>query len=378
MNLANRDKFNDFSQIIISAVIFLAITLVIIRMDFGTSGLPKGTNILDSYLSFYSVKGVGIFPWDPLTDWGQPTPGFTGPTLIFPFIEILPLSVLIRALEFIMIFLSGFLTCVAFLKSGFKLVSSLLASTYYLLMTETSQFFDGHLGLMITFALFPMFVYLLYRLVRRPSFMYSILVALLLYLIFSLGDMGGFYMVILGSIPPFLYLLVNRIRERKYERSEWALLLYAPVIFIFFSLTWLIPYLFGIHPEYTTTIITHISSFRNTDGILPQFSFSGFISDISYTLFYLRHGNYSIFPDSLYPVYLSLPILLGYYAVKERRIKLIFILLYSLFFAVIATGPIIPVVSSFNYLIYNFVPLFDYIPAVFRWDYFTVLGYTYL
>lgn len=360
------------------AAYFLAVALLILRFDFGFHGFPKGTNTLDTYLTFFYAKKYGFFPWFPLTDWGQPFPGFTGPTILYPFELILPISFLIRTTEFVSLFVSGFSSFIVLKRITSSKCSAFIASNYYLLMGETSQFFDGHLNFMVTVAITPLFIYSFDRLLRKPSAKWSISVSFLFYLLFSIGDIGGFYMIFIASIPVFLFLLIQRLGEKMYSVKEVLLIFSSAAIFFVLSLSWLMPFISGARPEYTTNITTHVIPFAKASGTSILYSFTGFISDNSYTYFYLHNFTYSILPASFYFVYASIPLFILYYVATHRTLKFSLVAFYSLIFALLATGNTLPLVSVGIGAVYNHVPLFDYIPAIFRWDYFTVLGYTYL
>ncbi len=373
------NKFLNNKITLFVALYFGLLVIFIIRLNFGLRGYPQGTNILDTYMEFYFQKTYGIFPWDPLTDWGQPVGGFTGPTLIYPLLYILPISVLIRLFEATLLFASGFLTYYALERTGFSPLSSALSATFYMLMVETSQFFDGHSYLMVTYAFFPIFLFLLYNLIQRPNPKYSIGTAFIFYVIFSLGALDGFYTAFIGTIPFFLFFLIRRVRNEKYKAIEWVELFLAPILFVILSLTWIWPYISGIRPEFTTNITVNIIPFSQTGSISPLYSFSGFIADISYTYFYLHNFTYSFLSGYYYAIFLCLPILFVMYVFRHRSDRLsIFVLIYSFFFAVIATGDIVPVLSGFNYLLYAYIPFFNLNPSLFRWDFLTVIGYTYL
>ena len=361
------------------AIYFLGLVLFIIRLNFGISGLPKGTNILGTFLSFYFVKHYGFFPWYPLIDWGQPVGGFTGPTILVPLIYFLPISILIRVLEASLLFVSGFTTFYVLRKTKFTALSSIVGSTYYLLMTETSQFFDGHFALMVTYALFPLFLYYLYRSIEDNRIWYSVLTGFTFYLIFSLGALDGTYTIFVGTIPIFLFLIVKRIKRKRYSIKDWYKLSLSPILFLLLSLTWLIPYVYGIRPQFTTNIIVNVLPFSQTGGIAPLYAFSGFIADISYTLYYLHSFTYSFVTGIWYGLFLVLPFMFLLFILRKKiRRSAALVLIYSFFFAIVATGDTVPIFSTLNYLLYSYFPLFNLNPSLFRWDFLTIAGYTFL
>ena len=360
-------------------ILYVLISLIIIRLDFGNHQYPGGTNILDTFMTFYNYKVNYITPLYTLTDWGQPFPGFTGPTLLLPLIEYFPITPLIRILEFLFLFSSGLIVYLIAKIFTHNNVSAFISGLYYMLLTETSQFFEGHFAMMITFALYPLFLYFLYRLLNKPNIKYALLAPFILYLLFSIGDIGGFYMIVVATIPLAVYFLYKRMNTKHYSKKEVAFIFYSLIIFILLTLSWSLPYFIGARPEFTTNITTGVLPFNLTSGELPFYSFAGFVADSSYTYFYLHSLTYSPFDGPAYSIYLLLPIILYIYALKySKRKELKLAIIYSIFFSIIATGPWIPGLSIFVELIYNYVPLFNYIPALFRWDYFTVLSYTYV
>lgn len=378
-NLKLKESLNIHRFSILAALYFAAIVLIISRLDFGFAGYPEGTNILDSYLVFYHYRTQGIFPWYSLTDWGQPFPGFTGPTLLNLIADLIPISVALRIIEMVSIFLSGFLMYFILGKVIKRQVPALLAGTYYMLMTETPQFFDGHLGLMITFALVPVFYYFLYNLVFSPSIKNSVLSAITLYLLLSVGDIGAFYMLCIAALPPLLYLLARKIRNSGINRRDISCYGLSTALFFTLILTWIVPYLYGARPQFTTNITANILSFGKVAGVLPLYSFSGLVGDVSYTTFYLQNPTYSIFSAPYYAIYLAVPVLLFvYFVFFKKKIEMILLLLYSFLFALISTAALVPGISGFNEFLYLHVPLFNYIPALFRWNFFTILIYSFL
>ena len=375
----HRNKTRQALGYLLPIAIYILISLIIIRLDFGNRQYPGGTNILDTFMTFYNYKINYITPLYTLSDWGQPFPGFTGPTLLLPLIEYFPITPLIRILEFIFLFSSGIIVYSIVKNVTRNSVSALISGLYYLLLTETSQFFEGHFAMMFTFAFYPLFLYFFYKLLNKPDIKYSLLAPFVLYLLFSIGDIGGFYMIVVATIPFALYFLYERMKTNYYSKKEVALLFYSVTIFILLTLSWSLPYFLGAKPEFTTNITTGVLPFKLTSGELPFYSFSGFIADSSYTYFYLHSLTYSPFNGLAYSIYLFLPIILYIYAFKySKRRELKLVIIYSIFFSIIATGPWVPGLSLFVELIYNYIPLFNYIPALFRWDYFTVLSYTYV
>ena len=362
---------------ILSVFGYVFIGLILIRLNFSPSGLPLGTNILGSFMGFVFNRRFGLTTWTPVTDWGQPLPGFMGPTLLYALSLLINPTTLIRLTEFFSFSTAGITAYYLFFKLVNRPGPSFVSGLYYMLMTETGQFFDGHLPLMITFSLLPLFFYILYYAFNKPTIMRFIILAILLYLLTSIGDLGGLYIVLFYAIPFAVYLIFKRFASGKnYSIYEVLSILIGALMFLSFVLTWFIPYMLGVRPEYTTNITTNIIGFYATAGVSPALSFIGFIADNSYTLFALHHTTYELFPGTFIVIYFALPIILLFYVIKKRNKALWLLYAVASFSFLISTGAVIPILSFFNQFLYDYIPFFDSIPALFRYTVFTVFAYS--
>ena len=327
-------------------------------------------------MGFVFDRRFGLSAWTPITDWGQPLPGFMGPSLFYGLSLLINPTTLIRLIEFFTFSTAGitaYYVCFKLVKrSGPSYVSGL----YYMLMTETSQFFDGHLPLMITFSIMPLFFYSVYLAFNRPNIKLFISLAILLYILTSIGDLGGLYMVLFFALPFSIYLIARRTLEKKYSWYEVGSIAIGALLFLGLILTWLIPYSLGVRPEYTTNITSNIVGFNATGGISFALSFIGFIGDNSYTLFALHHDTYALFHGPLIFIYFILPMVILFYVIKKHNRTLYLIYFVAILSSIISTGNFYPGISSFNYFLYEYVPFFDSIPALFRYTVFTVFAYS--
>ena len=311
-----------------------------------------------------------------LTDWGQPLPGFMGPTILYELSLLINPTTLIRIIEFITFSIAGitaYFLCFKLVKrSGPALVSGL----YYMLMTETGQFFDGHLPLMITFSIMPLFFYSVYIAFSKPNTKTFSILAILLYILTSIGDLGGLYMVLFFAVPFTIFLIIKRLIKKKYSLYEIESITIGALLFIGLILTWLIPYALGVRPEYTTNITSNLVGFGSTGGISFALSFIGFIGDNSYTLFALHNDTYALFQGPFIFIYFLLPTIILLYVVKKNNRSLWLLYFVAIISCIISTGNFYPGLSTFNYSLYEYVPLFNSIPALFRYTVFTVFSYS--
>lgn len=362
---------------LIVLLVYVVIDLLIFRMDFGQAGFPLGDNSLDFYSYLYFIKRFGLSMWYPLTDWGQPFPGFTGPTVLMP-LSYLNLTISIRLIEFVSILLSGFLSFMVLKRLSSNTIGAFAGSFYYMIAMETSQFFDGHVPAMISLALFPFFFYLVRATASAPTISNASLTGAMLYLLSSIGDIGILYMILLFTIPAAVILFIVRYTRQTYNIEEFCNIGFGLAIFILLMLTWLIPYALGARPEYTTNITTTVLDFNLTSGTNIVLALTGFIGDNSYIHYGYGQLTYSLVPSNAYWIYLILPISFAIYVYFKKRWKLTLFLGSGFLSAIIATGNSYPVLNVFNGIIYSNVPYFNYIPALFRWNFYLVFVYSVL
>lgn len=363
-------------------LIYFITSLLAFRFNFGSNGLPAGTNSLGTYADVLYTKKHLLDTWFSMTDWGQSLPGFTGPTVLYPFALLLNPTVFVRVTEFVAFLSAGLSMYLVALKVIRSQIAAFTSGFYYLLTAQTGQFFEGHLGLLIVFAFLPVFYYFIHLSIRKPGFTSLTVLAVILYAMASLGDLGGVYFALVVAVPVAVYLFIKRFNEVGfYSRREFMFILYGSLLFTGLMFTWLLPYLQGMKPEYTTSITSTFISFRNASGISPVYSIVGFVGDNSYILFGFHRVTYSIFQGSLWylsSVYYVIPVILAVYVIIKRRMIVSLIFAASILAVVVSSANTIPGLWYFNYFLYEYVPLFNTVPALFRWTIFTVLGYSFI
>lgn len=363
---------------LLSLAVFVAIAAAATRLDLNPQGFPSGTNALDTYLAFMELRRIGPSVWYPLTDWGQPYPGFPGVNVLYPLVLTTSPTAAIRTIEFACIALSGvsaFDVCRRFTTG---LIPPLAAGSYYLFAAETGQFFEGHIPLVISYALAPWFFYGAYVLFRRPSFSSAVGMAGLLYVLSSAGELGGLYMILFFSILIGFTALASRLFQHPYSRKEIGFLLFAIALTVVLFLPFLLTYAGGVRPEYTTTITSPTLAFQGTSG--SQFSYAtlGFIADNSYTYYGLHSFDYSLLPLPWIAIFYAIPALVLLYVIFVGPWQARFLFYAGVLAMAFSTGNNYPLLSGANALVYDQVPFFDSSPALFRWVYFTTVAYTFL
>ncbi|MEM0134409.1 MAG: hypothetical protein QXU18_04170 [Thermoplasmatales archaeon] len=353
---------------------YIILLLFVFRTDFGNSAnFPMGTNALDTYISNYSLKRFGIISWYPLTDWGQPVINVS--TLLDPFILLVPETIFIRSLEFICFALSYVSMYIFSYHLTKSKLGAFVASVFYSLGVETSQFFEGHLGLMISFALFPLIILSIYSTVKKPNLKNAIILGILAYLLFSIGDIGGFYMIAIIALFEIIVLEAFNIMKRVKLVASLKYLTVGAFIFILTNFAWLFTYLSGNRPQFTTNITVKISPFSQVSGVPIKLGITGFIADNTFTTIALHNIDYSFLSGNFYLLFFTIPaivVIYGYFT-KNKRLKLF--ILTALVSILISTGSQYPGISQFNYVLYTYFPLFNYIPALYRWNFYTDFVY---
>ncbi len=340
---------------------------------------PEGTNVLDSSLQFWYLAHHPTSMWlSPYTDWGQPFPGFTGPTLLTPAILWIDPSTLPRIVEAASFLAAGLSTFAVVRRLNGTPLASFVAGFYYMFMAETSQFFEGHVPAMISLALAPAFFYATFRLFESPSYRRAITSAFLLYLLVSIGDVGILYFLLFFAIPAGIYAAVRRNIRQIYARRELLPLAVGAVIFTTLVLSWALPYALGARPLYTTNITVNILPFGQTTGENAVLAFAGYVADNSFIHF--TYNSLYYWPGGLaaLPIFALLPVALTLYTILSRRPNEILALGSAFVALVFATGHIYPGFSTFNLMFFDYVPYFNAIPAVFRWVEYTILVYAFL
>lgn len=357
---------------------YAALAAIVFRNGgFGNSGvLPAGTNALNAWLSAWYFGHQPFAMWlYPFTDWGQPVPGFTGPTLFTTLAGAIAPTVLIRGTEIVSLIGAGCSMMWAGRRIGGSPIASGIAGGYYAVFAETSQLFEGHVPAMISVAIAPAFFVALWQLLDAPRLSWGIGTAVLLYLLISIGDLGMLYFYLFFAIPMAAYAVGRRFWHRRYRLGEWATLGASGALLLFLSFSWLYPFIEGARAQYTTNITAGVLPFAATSGENAAYAFTGYIQDDSYIHFTYHQMFYAAGGTSLLPVFLLLPIGLGVYALYSRNRYRRLMYASGLVAVAFSTGHLYPGVSLVNGWLYDHVPFFDAIPALFRWVEYTILVY---
>lgn len=359
-------------------MIYIIIAFIVLKFDFNSSNFPMGTNILNSYVSFFLTKNYGLSTWYPYSDWGGPSI-FIQPTIFYFFILNLPIPLLIRIIELFSWILSGFSMFYVVSKFSKYSYAAFVSGLYYMLMIQTSQFFEGHLFIMTSFALVPLFYYLIYKLFLKPTLYLSLLLAFLLYLLSSIGDLGILYMILFFAIPEAVAIAIMRNLKSLYSSKEFLTIITGLITFIASLLTWIIPYFFGVRQYYTTNINVNILNYFSASGISPLYVLSGFFGDNSYIYFDYGKYAYSLIPGYYYFIFAIFGIALLYYGIRSKTIIFRFLAISALFDIILATGTYFGAqYNILDYALYYYFPFFSSIPALFRWGFFIVFAYSIL
>jgi hypothetical protein len=368
--LGNKNK-------IFALIFYFIISLIVFRFNFGSvSNFPMGTNALDSYIVIYNLKKYGLDTWFPLTDWGIPNIPSLSP--ILPIELFIPATIFIRSFEYVSFLLAGM--AMYFLSRRFvkNEIAAISAGLFYMIAIETSQFFEGHTGLMLSFAIFPVAFLSIYDIIKKPNVKNAIIVALLFYILFAAGDLGAFYMIVVVSIFEFICLEVRNIIKKDWGISRLKFLILSAFLFVVFNAAWIFQYIFGNRPQFTTNVTTVIAPFNQVVGQPIFYSLVGFIEDNSYSYYFLHNYEYSFIHGYYYLIFLILPLLIFTYVAAKRNMPLILLSISSIPAIIISTGNLYLGLSFFNEFLYSHFPLFNYIPALYRWNFYTDFVYSFI
>jgi hypothetical protein len=345
----------------------------------GAGDLPEGTNALNASLTFsflrHQPSGLWLYPF---TDWGQADPGFTGPTALTPLIFALPPTVLVRGIEFAGFAGAGLSMMYAVRRLGGTPLGGFVAGVYYSTVVQTPQFFEGHVPAMISLALGPVFFVGLWQLLWAPTPRLAIGVALVLYLLVSIGDLGILYFYVFFAVPLAVYVLMRRNARRLYGLRELAAVAAGILLLVVLSLSWLYPYAEGIRPEYTTNVTTTIIPFSQTFCENLGYALTGYVQDNSFIHVTYNQPFYSLDGLTFLPLFFLVPVATILYGVLGRRLDRIALLVSAALAIVFATGHLYPALAPFNGWFYDHVPFFDSIPALYRWPVYSVLAFSIL
>jgi len=374
---AGRDWLRSNWEYPIAVGLFAATAYWVLRGDFGSAGvLPQGTNALNTTLVYGFQQRYGLTAWlGPFTDWGQPLPGFLGwdPQDLLAVSGLVNPTTFVRVAEFACLVGSGVLTVWAARRLGAARLPALVAGEFFMLTAETPQFFEGHINSMISMALGPAFFVLVLLFFEGPTHRRGAALAITLFLLGSVGDLAYLYKFLFFSVPMALLLLVSRVWNQPYSRSDYAAFGSCGLLSLSLLSPWLIAEAVGSRPQLTTGITTTVVPFFHTSGESLLLAFIGFSGDNSFTLFHLGAPTYAWMYPATLPLFLVVPIAVGVSAVVLGRPREVLFYLSGLFAALIATGPEFPVLVGINRALYDRFPLFNNDPALFHWDGYYVL-----
>lgn len=383
---AHRSALSILSKIppIIWVVLAMAaMTALVFRAGIVSVGgsLPQGTNALDAYAQYAFLHQFPNSIWAyPYTDWGQPNPWFTGPTVLTPAILTLDPSTLIRGLEAVAWFGAGLSMYIVTRKLGSSHLGAGTAGFYYGLMANVSQYFEGHVATMISIAVLPIAFWFAYCLFDHPTLWNALGAAGTVYLLASIGDLSILYMFLFFGIPMVTYTIVVRWRRQHYRRPEILWILAGVGLLVLLMFSWAYPYFLGARPEYTTGVTISIFPFGSVTGLHPQFAFLGYLSEDSFVSLTYGAHNYAIGGALLSSapslLYLLIPIGILIYVVLWPSPNRVVLYLGALAAMTISTGALVPGLSWINLQLYTYVPYFDSNPTLERWAVVTLLAYS--
>jgi hypothetical protein len=363
-------------------IVYLAYSSFVFRDGLtggGAPNLPVGTNSLNFWLldwwQVHHGNGVWLFPF---TDWGQPLQGYTGPTVVTVLAPLVSPNALTRGLEFLAWTGSGLsmYALVRWLHGSW--LGGLFAGFYYVSVAEVGELFEGHVPLLITFAIAPVFLATVALLVRTPRFRWALAVAVELYLMATIGDLGGLYFVLFFGVLMVAYLLLRRFLVRRYTWKELARIAVGAIAFVVLMLPWIGPYLLGDRPQYTTSITTTTITFTGVSGQNLFYSWLGFIQENSYIHYAYHQSLFSYQGSHTLALYAVVPgLVLLFLFVSWSYDRLLFYL-SGILAVLFSGGNLYPWLSPFNRWFWTHIPFFNDIPAVLRWTYWTVFVYAVL
>jgi hypothetical protein len=360
---------------------FLVSAAVAFRAGLGvdSGGFPQGTNALNTGLTFwFQANHSSLTTWMyPFTDWGQPFPGFTGPSLQMVFAALGP-TVGVRTEECVAWVGAGLALYTVSRKLGATAEASLVAGLYYQFAAETAQYFEGHVPAMLSVALGPLFLLAVYKLFRTPTLGWGISAAILLYLLASAGDLGVLYFFLVFAVLLGVYCGLTALFTRQHRLRDLLPFGAGFGLVALLLTSWWYPYLRGARPQYTTLITTTSVPFQFTDGADIPTVVTGTVKEKSFLALTYGQHTYAVGGPGAMPLFFLVPVLvvvtLYLWGTRARWATLGGALLAMIW----ATGPSYPIASSFNGWVYSNVPFFNSIPAVFRWELIAIVGYAVL
>ena len=368
------------------AIAFAMYTAVVFRdgVILGQNTFPQGTNALDTYSLWWFQGKFPLGMWlYPFSDWGQPLPVFTGPTLLTPLVVLVPPGTLVRLVEAASWFGSSLSLYVVARGFGARVIPALIGGMYYSSSVEIAQFFEGHIPTMISLAIAPMMYFAIWKLGTSPSLRWALAAAILLYLMASIGDLGILYFTFFFGGLLGLFVIIRRNLEQRYSFTEILTLLASGGVSLILFVSWLFPYLLGARPEYTTGITVRFFPFAATTGQPLLTSFMGVEGETSFVSYLYHTNTYSIASfvsgySFLLLLLLAIPIVVLCLTILFGSFNRLALYGAALLSMVISTGPLVPGLSLFNRILYTYFPLFDVNPSLLRWLTVTILAYSLL
>ena len=360
------------------AAIYLLPILVISRLEFVAAAgqYPQGTNALNAFLIYDHWRNYPLQAWFyPWTDWGELNAGYTGVNVLYLGLWTFNISTLIRLIELGSFWASG-CTMYAFTR-GLRAnrLGAFTAGLFYLLLQQTPQFFEGHVPTMIALAIAPLFLLALHRVGTGPRLGWSLALALLTYLLASIGDLSVLYFLLCFGIPLFCYDTLRSGWFHHFNRSHLISLGAATGLFLIIMTPWWLPFAVGAHPKFVTNALGLIPSFASTDGESLAIAFQGIVQEGAFSTIVYGKPTYAANLGALGLLYYLVPAASIVYLILRRSLDKILLFAAGLLAIIISTAGIYPGLSTFNTLLYDHLPFFDYIPDLRLWLEITVIVY---
>lgn len=364
---------------LLAVLLYLLPVLVISRFEIvaGPGQFPQGTNALNAVLHYHQMKVYPLQTWyAPFTDWGLPVSGYTGPSVVYLGTLTLDPSTLTRVLELGALWASGLTAYILLRQLGANVWGALTAGFYYMLMAETPHFFEGHVPFMISLAIAPIYLLAVYRFGSTFRLGWGLLLALTLYLLASIGDLGCLYFLLFFGIPLFVFSVVRSRSYRAFGGSKISATLGAVALFVVLMAPWWLPYALGSRPQYFTGITVTVAPFWQLRAQPLDLAFVGISIENSFSRIALGPSTYAVDYALLAPLFYVVPIAIALYVIVKRTVGRILLYLGGWLAILISTGPRYPGVASLNDFLYTQVPYFDYIPLLPSWLAIAMIVYT--
>ncbi|MCI4351794.1 MAG: hypothetical protein L3K14_00165 [Thermoplasmata archaeon] len=360
-------------------MIYLLPVLIISRLEFiaAAGQYPQGTNALNAFLIYSHWRNFPLEAWFyPWTDWGELISTYTGPNVLYLGALTLDTSTLIRILELGSFWGSGCAMYALLRGLHASRLGAFTAGFYYLLLEQTPQFFEGHVPSMIGLAVAPLFLLVLHRFGSRPRLGWGVAVALLLYLLASIGDLSVLYFLLCFGILLFVYDTLRSGWFRHIERSHLVALGVTAGLFLVLMAPWWLPYAVGVRPKYFTNLLGIIPPFSQAGGENISVALQGIVQENSFSRIVYGSPTYATELGSLDLLYYLVPAASIIYLVLRRSLDKVALFAAGLLGIIVSTAGTHPGLSTFNGFLYTYVPFFNYIPDLRLWLEITVVVYS--